>query len=58
MKYREAIILHYFHDLRINEIAEALNINPNTVKTRLVRGREVLRKILLEKGVSPSWINN
>jgi RNA polymerase sigma-70 factor, ECF subfamily len=58
VKYREAIILHYFHDLRINEIAEALEINPNTVKTRLARGREVLRKILLEKGVSPSWINN
>jgi RNA polymerase sigma-70 factor, ECF subfamily len=58
VKYREAIILHYFHNLKVNEIAEALEINPNTVKTRLTRGREALRRILIEKGEAPSWINN
>jgi RNA polymerase sigma-70 factor, ECF subfamily len=58
VKYREAIILHYFHDLKVNEVAGALEINPNTVKTRLTRGREALKRILIERGESPSWINN
>jgi RNA polymerase sigma-70 factor, ECF subfamily len=58
IKYREAIVLHYFHDLKITEIAEALGMNTNTVKTRLTRGRDALRKILVKKGGSPSWIND
>jgi RNA polymerase sigma-70 factor, ECF subfamily len=58
VKYREAIVLHYLHDLKINEIADALDINPNTVKTRLTRGRNALKKVLIERGESPSWINN
>jgi RNA polymerase sigma-70 factor, ECF subfamily len=58
VKYREAIVLHYFHDLKVNEMAETLELNPNTVKTRLTRGRDALRKVLIERGESPSWINN
>jgi RNA polymerase sigma-70 factor (ECF subfamily) len=50
LKYREVILLHYFLDIPINEMADTLNMNSNTVKTRLKRGREILRK-KLEKGL-------
>lgn len=41
--YRTIIILRYFEDLKINEIAEVLDININTIKTRLYKGLELLR---------------
>ncbi len=48
-KYREVIWLHYYVELSIAEIAEVLKCSPNTVKTRLVRGRK-LAKLTIEKG--------
>ncbi|WP_243299585.1 sigma-70 family RNA polymerase sigma factor [Bacillus litorisediminis] len=44
MKYREVIVLHYFYDVKINELAETLELNSNTVKTRLSRGRDILKR--------------
>lgn len=44
VKYRTAIILKYIEDLSINEISEILNMPASTVKTRIHRGREALRK--------------
>ncbi|MCK0473768.1 RNA polymerase sigma factor SigW [Halalkalibacter sp. APA_J-10(15)] len=44
IKYRTAIILKYIEDLSINEISEILDMPPATVKTRVHRGREALRK--------------
>lgn len=49
-KYREVLILHYYADYSISEIASILSANENTVKTRLKRAREKL-KPLLEKEV-------
>lgn len=49
IKYREAIILYYYKEFNIEEIAQLLNISSNTVKTRLRRGRERL-KFILEEG--------
>lgn len=46
LKYREVIILHYFHDLKIEEISKMLAINANTVKTRLARGRRKLKETI------------
>lgn len=46
VKYREIIILFYYKELKVNEIAELLSISDNTVKTRLKRGREKLRNKL------------
>ncbi|WP_332699043.1 RNA polymerase sigma factor SigW [Halalkalibacter lacteus] len=43
-KYRTAIILKYLEDLSIKEISEILDIPSSTVKTRIHRGREALRK--------------
>lgn len=49
LKYREIILLFYYEELSIQEISELINMNENTVKTRLNRGREKL-KPLLERG--------
>lgn len=48
--YREVITLHYFQELNVNEIAEQLNLNGNTVKARLSRGRQALRQTLEREG--------
>ncbi|MFD1708855.1 RNA polymerase sigma factor SigW [Siminovitchia sediminis] len=45
-KYRSVIILRYMDDLSLNEIAEVLEMPLGTVKTRIHRGREALRKRL------------
>jgi len=43
IKYREVILLHYYEGLSVKEIAEVLNKNENTVKTRLKRAREIIK---------------
>jgi RNA polymerase sigma factor (sigma-70 family) len=43
IKFREVIILFYYEELSIQEIAEMLNLNTNTIKTRLHRGRQALQ---------------
>lgn len=56
--FRTAVILRDIEDLSYDEIAEVLNISLGTVKSRILRGREALRKILagrLEPGPSLSW---
>lgn len=45
-KYRTVIILRYIDDLSLNEISEVLELPLGTVKTRIHRGREALRKQL------------
>ncbi len=43
IKYREVIFLHYFEDLKVQEISEFLSIKENSVKTRLRRARILLK---------------
>jgi len=45
-KYRSAVILRYLHDLSLQEIGEILDMPVTTVKTRVHRGREYLRRRL------------
>lgn len=45
-KYREALILYYFHDMDVSAAARSLGIPKGTVKARLFRGREILRSRL------------
>ena len=47
-KYRTVIHLHYYEDYATQEIAEILGIPAATVRTRLRRGRELLKKKLME----------
>ncbi|CAM3286817.1 RNA polymerase sigma factor SigW [Sporolactobacillus spathodeae] len=46
-KYRTAIVLKYLEDLSLKEISEIMDIPVATVKTRIHRGREQLRKYLI-----------
>lgn len=48
-KYREVLILHYYADYNVSEIAAILNTNENTVKTRLKRAREKMKPLLKEE---------
>lgn len=43
---REIFIRHYFYFQRVSDIAGALDIPENTVKTKLRRGREKLQQVL------------
>lgn len=45
-KYKAVVILRYLQDLSLQEISDALSMPVTTIKTRLHRGREFLRKKL------------
>ncbi len=45
--FREAVVLRDIEELSYDEISEILNINMGTVKSRILRGREALRKQLM-----------
>lgn len=45
-KYKSIVILRYMHDLSLQEIGDILHMPVTTVKTRVHRGREFLRKKL------------
>ena len=47
---RSIFIRHYYLLQKTADIAEQLNLNLNTVHTKLKRGREALRIALLEGG--------
>lgn len=42
-KYRSVIVLRYFEDMKIEEVAAVLGENVNTVKTRLYQALRVMR---------------
>ena len=44
MKYREPLILYYYDEQSIFEIAEYLQLNENTVKTRLRRAKQQMKQ--------------
>ncbi len=43
-KYKSVVILRYLHDMSLQEIGDVLDMPVTTVKTRVHRGREFLRK--------------
>ncbi len=43
-KYREIIIMFYFEELKMKEIQTLTNLNVDTIKTRLRRGKQMLQK--------------
>lgn len=48
-RYREAIQLVYVEGLKVEETARLLGVPEGTIKTRLMRGREALKKVLVRK---------
>lgn len=49
--YREVIILHYYDELKVSEIARVLQQPEGTVKSKLSRGRELLENIIRKEGL-------
>ena len=42
-KYRIVIHLFYYEEYKVKEIADILKVSENTVKTRLLNGRRILK---------------
>ncbi len=42
-KYKTIVILRYFEDMKISDIAQVLDENPNTIKTRLYKALNKLK---------------
>jgi RNA polymerase sigma-70 factor (ECF subfamily) len=52
-KYREAMVLFYFHEMDIGATARSLGIPEGTVKARLSRGRDMLSRALASRFAAP-----
>lgn len=50
--YRELIVLRHSNDLSYDEIAGVTGLPLGTVKNRLFRAREMMRELLIERGIS------
>jgi RNA polymerase sigma-70 factor, ECF subfamily len=48
-KYREALVLFYFHEMDVTAAAASLGLPEGTIKARLFRGREILRNRLPQR---------
>ncbi len=48
-KLRITVILFYFQDMDINEVAQTLNIPSGTVKSRLNKARQLLKEVLTDE---------
>ncbi len=51
LKYEEriAIVLFYNSNYSLNEISEILDTSPNTIKSRITRGKEKNKKNIIEE---------
>ena len=49
-EHRQVLVLREMHQLSYDEIADTLELDIGTVKSRINRGRKQLRKILMESG--------
>lgn len=49
IQFKQVILLHYYQDLSISEIAKILQQKPNTISVRLKRSKEMLKEFLEEE---------
>lgn len=54
---REVVIMKEYEGLKFREIAEAMNISENTVKSRMYYGLDALKKIFEEKNITKETIS-
>lgn len=50
-RYKEVLILYYYQDIRVEDISSIVNEPVGTVKSKLYRGRSMLRDMLIKEGV-------
>ena len=53
---REVVIMKEYEGMKFREIAEALNISENTVKSRMYYGLEALKRILEKRKITQETI--
>lgn len=53
IEFQEVIILKYYHDLEVREIADLLDIPEGTIKSRLNRARQKLKSHLENEEIFP-----
>jgi RNA polymerase sigma-70 factor (ECF subfamily) len=53
--HKAVIDLVYYHELSVSEVAEALKIPENTVKTRMFYARKRLSELLKANGIDRGW---
>lgn len=49
--YRDVLVLHWLHNLTVEEISVLLHRKRNTIKSQLNRGNKILKDILKEEGI-------
>ncbi|WP_176481995.1 sigma-70 family RNA polymerase sigma factor [Paucisalibacillus globulus] len=50
-KYKELLIFYYYKDMSIKEISEITGVKINTLKSRITRGRHMLKVELERRGI-------
>jgi RNA polymerase sigma factor (sigma-70 family) len=50
-KYRQALILHHLEGMKIKEAAQSLGLSMDTLATHIRRGRDLLHKRLVRRGI-------
>ena len=55
-RYRDAILMYYFEEKDLGEAARVLGVAEGTLKARLYRGRELLRRRCANMGLRPAII--
>jgi RNA polymerase sigma-70 factor (ECF subfamily) len=51
VKFQSVLALHYLEQLSVEEVSSVLQIAPGTVKSRLSRGRDLLRKTMARASI-------
>lgn len=49
---REALLLRYYYDFKIRDIAAITNTSPSNIKYRLKQGLNTLKTILQKEGIT------
>ncbi|MGE7766022.1 RNA polymerase sigma factor [Peribacillus sp. NPDC096540] len=58
IKYKTVVILRFFEDLKLEEIADVLEENVSTIKTRLYKALQLLRINMTEQEETKKWKKN